>query len=469
MKYLFSFNLLLFIPLFYNKIELSFSKIIFVFEHVRHGTRTPPFNEDSNYIDQFGTKWEGDGELTTIGKRLHTILGIQNRMKYSSLINFNKLDPKEIKIISTNSIRTLKSLEAQLHAMYIPGTGDDISPKDIEIAYPPGKEYLPKGIDKEILSLGNAAVFNKTNVFPISFFPAGKVFPNEPDSCPYMTEYRKILSKRTNESLYNFTKEFEKKFGNKLSSYLGRKNNDWLYDYNSLIDVTDNYICNYDNGKNLSDFLIKTGFDKEEFHNYSIRVKEFYLFNLSSDELAGDLGATPHMVDLLDYMEKKVKNDSYYSYSAPKMIIQGGHDTTINLIQYFMYTAFQIPVKYVKFGAHVYFELHKDDTIKNKFFVKYYYDGEMLLEKDYYEFKKRVSEVIWSEEKIKEFCFQENKDNKDKEDGGNKSNKFDNLTIILFITNGIFFISTIVFVSLFIFYKKKFNNASGIAIEPLMN
>ena len=168
-------------------------------------------------------------------------------------------------------------------------------------------------------------------------------------------------------------------------------------------------------------------------------------------------------------MEKKVTNDSYYSYSAPKMVIQGGHDTTINLIQYFMYTAFQIPVKYVKFGAHIYFELHKDDIIKDKFFVKYYYDGEMLLEKDYYEFKKRVSEVIWSEDKIKEFCFQENKDNKDKEDGGNKSNKFDNLTIILFITNGIFFISTIVFISLFIFYKKKFNNAAGISVEPFMN
>ena len=456
MKYFLSFNLLLFILLFFIKIESSFSKIIFVFEHVRHGTRTPPFSEGSNYIDQFGTKWEGDGELTTIGKRLHTILGIQNRMKYSSLINFNKLDPKEIKIVSTNSIRVLKSLEAQLHAMYIPGTGDYIYTKDIEIAYPPGKKYLPEGIDKEILSLGNSAVLNKTNVFPISFFPTGKVFPNEPDLCPYMTEYRKILLKRTNESLFNFTKEFEKKFGNKLSEYLGRENNEWLYNYNSLIEVTDNYICNYDNGKNLTDFLKKTEFDKEEFHNYAKRIKEFYLFNLSSDELAGDLGASPHMVDLLDYMEKKVKNDSYYSYSAPKMVIQGGHDTTINLIQYFMYTAFQIPVKYVKFGAHIYFELHKDDIIKDKFIVKYYYDGEMLLEKDYYEFKKRVSEIIWNEEKIKKFCFQNN-ENKDKEGEDSKSNKFDNLTIILFITNGIFFISTIVFVSLFIFYKKKFN------------
>ena len=467
MKYFLSFNLLLFILLLFIKIESSFSKIIFVFEHVRHGTRTPPFSEGSNYIDQFGTKWEGDGELTTIGKRLHTILGIQNRMKYSSLINFNKLDPKEIKIVSTNSIRVLKSLEAQLHAMYIPGTGDYINTQDIEIAYPPGKKYLPEGIDKEILSLGNSAVFNRTNVFPISFFPTGKVFPNEPDLCPYMTEYRKILLKRANESLFNFTKEFEKKFGNKLSAYLGRENNEWLYNYNSLIEVTDNYICNYDNGKNLTDFLTKTEFDKEEFHNYAKKIKEFYLFNLSSDELAGDLGASPHMVDLLDYMEKKVKNDSYYSYSAPKMVIQGGHDTTINLIQYFMYTAFQIPVKYVKFGAHIYFELHKDDIIKDKFIVKYYYDGEMLLEKDYYEFKKRVSEIIWNEEKIKKFCFQNN-ENKDKEGEDSKSIKIDNLTIILFITNGIFFISTIVFISLFIFYKKKFNNAAGISVEPFM-
>ena len=133
-----------------------------------------------------------------------------------------------------------------------------------------------------------------------------------------------------------------------------------------------------------------------------------------------------------------------------------------------MYTAFQIPVKYVKFGAHIYFELHKDDIIKDKFIVKYYYDGEMLLEKDYYEFKKRVSEIIWNEEKIKKFCFQNN-ENKDKEGEDSKSIKIDNLTIILFITNGIFFISTIVFISLFIFYKKKFNNAAGISVEPFMN
>ena len=464
MKFFYYYNLLNILII----IKLSSPKIIFVFEHVRHGTRTPPFKEDSDYIDQFGTKWEGDGELTVIGERLHTILGIQNRIKYSSLLNFTKLDPKEIKIISTNSVRTIKSLQAELHAMYLPGTGDYLSDKEIKISYPPGKEFLPKGIDEEIKALDDAAVFNKTNLFPIQFFPMGKVFPNEPDLCPYMTEYRKILAQRANESLHNFTKEFEKKFGDKLSEYLGKKNNDWLYDYDSLISVTDNYICNIDNGKELYYFFNKTNFNKEEFYNYSIRVKEFYLFNLSSDETAGELGATPHMIDLLDYMEKRVKNDSYYSYSNPKMVIQGGHDTTINLIQLFMFSAFNIPVKYVKFGTHIYFELHRDDSDNNKFTVKYFYDGEKLLDKDYYIFKKRVEEVIWSDKKIKEFCFRDDNENEKDNDENDKSFNMDNVKLILIITNSVFFISTVVFLALFIYYKKKLNNSERISVEPLV-
>ena len=168
MKLLFSFRLL-FLIIFYIKFNQTFSKIIFVFEHVRHGTRTPPFSEDSNYIDQFGTKWEGNGELTAVGKRLHTILGIQNRIKYSSLVNCKKLDPKEIKIVSTNSIRTIKSLQAQLHAMFIPGTGDVLSEQELNISYPPGKEFLPIDTEKEINKLDIELIF-----FPLNFLRQGK-------------------------------------------------------------------------------------------------------------------------------------------------------------------------------------------------------------------------------------------------------------------------------------------------------
>ena len=149
------FIIIIFLQIYQNKIN---SKIIFVFEHARHGTRTPPFNEDSNYIDQFGTKWEGNGELTAIGKRMHYILGIQNRIKYSSLIDFSRFNPKEIQIFSTNSVRTLKSLEAELHGMYLPGTGDTLSYNELPLAFPPGKEFLPKEVLEEVESMDNSTI-----------------------------------------------------------------------------------------------------------------------------------------------------------------------------------------------------------------------------------------------------------------------------------------------------------------------
>ena len=139
-----------------------------------------------------------------------------------------------------------------------------------------------------------------------------------------MDTYRKILEERTNKTLTEFMKKFDEKYGDKLTEYLQRPNKDYIYTFGSLIDVTDNYICNIDNGKDLSDFLTKTGFDREEFHEAAIEIKKFYLFHLSSDETAGLIGATPHMKDLIYYMEKKIENENKITYSEPKMAIQGG-------------------------------------------------------------------------------------------------------------------------------------------------
>ena len=81
----------------------SDSNICFVYEHVRHGARSPLFADgNKHYVDHFGTKWEGPSTLTAVGKRTHYIIGIQNRIKYSTLINYSKLVSKEIQIFSTN-------------------------------------------------------------------------------------------------------------------------------------------------------------------------------------------------------------------------------------------------------------------------------------------------------------------------------------------------------------------------------
>ena len=91
---------LLLIYLLFQSIQNSEdSDIVFVFEHARHGARSPLFADgNTNYTDHFGTKWEGPSTLTSVGKRTHYIIGIQNRIKYSSLINFSKLISKEIQI-----------------------------------------------------------------------------------------------------------------------------------------------------------------------------------------------------------------------------------------------------------------------------------------------------------------------------------------------------------------------------------
>ena len=439
----------------------SDSNIIFVYEHVRHGARSPLFADgNKNYIDHFGTKWEGPSTLTAIGKRTHYILGIQNRIKYSSLINFSKLDSKEIQIFSTNSVRTLQSIQAELQAMYLPGTLEPLTEEELEVAYPP-IENLPFRVFEEIKKLNHSTIINGINVFPIQFSSPKKLRLNEPEYCPYMSKYQSNLESKMKKEIDEFLKSFDKKYGEKLQKYFNMTNRDFMYDFDFIeLIMADEFICNYYQGNNLSDFTAKTDIDIKEFFNYTQQIKNFYIFHINIDEQTGVMAASPQMKEIINYMDNIIKKNS----QTPKIVIHGGHDTTINCIQYFMKYAFKIPITYIPFAANIYFELHKDDINDNKFIVKYFYDGEMLLEKDYYEFKKRVSELIWSDEKIKEFCFREEKD---KEDNGNDNSSFkiNVLTMILAITNTIFLISTIVFVSLFFYYKKKFNNAEGMSVE----
>jgi hypothetical protein len=454
----------------YISIKKINSKIIFVFEHARHGTRTPPYDEDSNYTDQFGTKWEGNGELTAVGKRMHYILGIQNRIKYSSLIDFSKLNPKEIQIFSTNSVRTLRSIEAELHGMYLPGTGEILTKDELPLAYPPGKEYLPEEVLDEIEQMDNSTIINGINLFPIQFFQTGKVFLNTPDNCPYMTSYQLKLGERINKTLTEFMKDFDKKYGDNLREYLNRPNKDFIYTYGSLIDITDNYICNYDNGKNLTDFLTKTGFDKEEFYQSAIEVKKFYLFHLNCDQQAGVLGATPHMLDLINYMENRINDENNVTYSKPKMVIQGGHDTTLNVLQFFMQKAFNIDLQYIKFGANIYFELHKDEinnTNKYNYTVKYFYDGKLLLTLDYDSFKQKVLETVWNEEQIHNFCFQEENDKNEQKDDNEVKVSY-SLFIALIITTILLLITTIIFLLLFLYFRHKASSITIVSNDELI-
>ena len=82
-----------------------------------------------------------------------------------------------------------------------------------------------------------------------------------------------------------------------------------------------------------------------------------------------------------------------------------------------------------------------------------------------YEFKRKVNEVVWSDEKIKNFCYRKNDESKNDDN----SFKINTLSLILIITNGIFFISTIIFLILFFYYKKKYNNIERTSVAPFID
>ena len=424
----------------------SDSKIVFVYEHARHGARSPLFADgNKHYIDHFGSKWEGPSTLTSVGKRTHYIIGVQNRIKYSSLINFSKLISKEIQIFSTNSVRTLQSIQAELQAMYLPGTLEPLTEEELVIAFPP-IQNISTTVLKEIKNLNRSTIIKGINVFPIQFSSPKKLRLNEPEYCPYMSKYQSQLANNMKNEINTFLKHFDEKFGEKLQKYLNKTNRDFMYDFDFIeLTLADEFICNYFQGNNFSDFINKTQIDIEEFFNNTKQIKNFYLFHINIDEKTGVMAASPQMKEIISYMNDIIQNKS----QAPKMIIHGGHDTTINYIQYFMHYTFQIPITYIPFAANIFFELHKNESNKN-FYVEYIFDGVSLLNLEYDKFRVKVLEAVWSEEKINNFCNFEHEEKSE-----NDSEKFKTISFVLLITNSVFFISTVIFMSLFIYNFKK--------------
>ena len=441
------------------------SKIVFVYEYVRHGARSPLFADgNTEYIDHFGTKWEGPALLTLVGRREHYVIGIQNRKKYSSLINFDKFDINEIQIYTTNTGRTIQSIQAELQAMYLPGTLEKLSNEQLAVALPP-IENLPQEVITEAETLDNETIIYGINVFPIQFVSPTKYLLNKAENCPYMAKYQEELVKKSKKRVDEFLKENDQKFGEQLQKFLNKPNRDFMYDFDFVeLYFADEVISNHYDGNNFTDFINQTDINITEFLEYNKESKNIYIFHQNIDEKAGVMAASPQMKDLINYMDDIINNKD----KAPKMIIVGGHDNTMNCILYFMQYAFNIPIEFIPFAATVYFELHKNGT--NDYYVEYIFDGKSLLTLDYNIFKNKVLEKIWSEEQINNFCYPDQEDQTDKNGNNSDNKKYKKATLILCITNGIFFVLTLVFLFLFIHYRKKSKTSLDISTknEPIL-
>ena len=153
----------------FNSLLLFFEandKFIFVATTFRHGARAPNLKGKT---DQVGENWSNSMELTGIGKRMHYILGLRNRIKYITEGKFlsEKYKPNELEVFSSETTRTVMSLHAHLQGLYPQSErlGDCLTQEQLEMSNPPIDTNYPQ-IQEEITNLQYDALPNSMTVIP---------------------------------------------------------------------------------------------------------------------------------------------------------------------------------------------------------------------------------------------------------------------------------------------------------------
>ena len=402
-------------------------QLIFVYQHIRHGARGPSASYNSLFIDgvdEFRVSWEGegDGELTLIGKREHYDIGVRNRHKYGhgknglGLIDFSTYDPEEVLFHVTDYNRTHQSLNSELIGMYQPGLLKTLTQKEKDGSFPPNGEVwlakskenitLYKEILKEIEELGNKTIVDNIPIFNVHPFGANRTF-NLETNCHNLDFLRQESVKSKTQELFGYflTKAEE------LRKFFGFENISFVTNIRMMNSITDHYISDYKNYKDLSIFHNLTNIDLDEFMEKSGKFYHDWMYNYYCTKETCQMESVRLMEDLLGYMKRRIDTpDLKKSYKAPKMVIDCGHDTTVAPMQYFMYKTWEhkpeynITTQYCGFACNIYFELYKTKGDKPAYYVYYYIDEELKHIFEYEEFVETVKKNIVTQDYIVEYC-----------------------------------------------------------------
>ena len=420
-------------------------ELIFVYQHIRHGGRGPSSSYNSlfkNGIDEFRVSWEGegDGELTLVGRRQHYDIGVRNRHKYGKgknglgLIDFSTYNSEEVLFHVTDYNRTHQSINSELIGMYQPGALKTLTQIQLNESYPPNnKVWLNKqmkndslysDIIEEIESLGNKTIIDNIPIFNVHPFPPNRTF-NLETNCKNLDKMREESLKGKEDLLYGYFLQHKEK----LKEFFKFEDYSYFTNIRMMNSITDHYISDYYNDKDLSEFHNITGIDLDEFMEKSGKFYHDWMYNFYCSNTTCSMEASRLMEDLLGYMERRIQNYPNTTYKAPKLVIDCGHDTTVAPMQMFMYETWEdkpeygINTQYCGFACNIYFELYKDKTNSSKYYVYYYIDDELIHIFDYKEFIDTVRAHIYPQDNITEYCLSD----EDKEEREKKQKKEEDL------------------------------------------
>ena len=401
----FIFNLLLI-----TLITKCNTEIIFVFEHFRHGARSSVFIDKHN-TDIYDIKWIGDGELTSVGMRMLYLIGVHIRTKYHNIIN-KYTSSEELIVYSTDLNRTILSAESQLLGMFPPEKGEIIEDAFKKYSFPPNE--IPLKAQSEIDELGNVSIPSKIRAIPINFFHKEKkpYLLTEESDCP-RTKYIKQQNYKKKD-VQDFIKNFREKYDDKWMEYFNIKDKSIFDNYYFLLEVTDHFISSYIHKRKNLKFFEDEGINLKEYYEECIKFKNISMYEIETTQELGIMAASPIFKEMLYYMDNiinlNIKNDTEKKNKTTKFIMYSGHDYIIAAVQLYLNSIFNTPCFYPGFAANQFFELHKSDNANNSklkeedFYLQYLYNGELILNVSYSEFKKKIMNKMWSMAEIIDFC-----------------------------------------------------------------
>ena len=408
-------NIVIFISLYslYNFID---KKILFIFEHSRHGIKTPSYLDDSsNLKDIFGQEWIGIKELTRGGNKMEYLLGVYLKNIYNDFFS-KKYNPDEIYIMSSDSNRTVESALAQIQGIY----QNNIS--DIELTKYQKNRSIPYFFENntgdfvDILNIiGNYSLPYNIQIPPIhSIDDRYHIYRiSENENCEPYNYIKEDNLKKT--VVKNFINNFNYTFGEFLLDKLKINDENYFTNINNIDVICDNFLSNYEIGNKLDGI-----FDEEkyiEFYDecieyFTLKYKEIHIQGIKKNNIVGLISQSQMMRIILNYMKKRfdlsIKGKEYEDLiinGSPKYVMLKGHDFTISTMEDLLKIIFETEISFPSIGSSQFFILNKiTSSLGTKYIVEIIFNDKIKLEIDFNTFENKIKKKIWSSKKVADYC-----------------------------------------------------------------
>ena len=439
---------------------LSKNKVIFVFEHFRHGARSPSTLNDKD-LDSNNETWNGLQELSNLGLRQHYLLGNYIRNKYPELINYEKYNPKEIEVLSTMTNRTIMSARAQLHGIFNKTKPKGINKNQSETCMP---YYLLN--EKDQYNLKNVSIYPEDfpEEVPVHIVDyKEKLMQLEKNNyCPKIKEMREENKKR--KEIQDFVKKFNETYGERLLNIFNIKNDkNYFADYENINDVCIEFIIDRFDDRELK--IYNKLIDLDEFFKISMeffKLKTTLIYANNKEGTLAYVGSSILLRKILSYIEKFIDDINNNINDSPKLVLLSSHDTAISNMEGLLYNLFNTSVLEPTFAASYIFELEKQDN--NNYIINLIFNNNKIKSISYDEFKNKIINSSWTYEKTGEYCGFIKKEENNNRNKNDSNNLWLMITIILSLINSLIIIAIV-----FLFIKLKSSNSAPELVQSQKN